>query len=226
MKQTFCWSFRRHVLAGMAALVAVALLAPGLARATSISSGYTITLVQQGDNVVATGSGSIDLTGLELGDAHSESALVLPAVGILFTGATGNADVYTGTFSGPMSFGTGSYGGYASNGNGDLAGIAAAGGQILVPHGYVSGNSLSSSATWDNATFASLGITPGTYVITWGTVAADPSIIIVAMETIATPEPATLVLFASGALCLLALCLIRRGWRIFRRGCDVCNPSV
>jgi hypothetical protein len=33
----------------------------------------------------------------------------------------------------------------------------------------VSGNALSSSATWNNATFASLGMTPGTYVWRWGT---------------------------------------------------------
>jgi len=38
-----------------------------------------------------------------------------------------------------------------------------------VPQGYVSDTPLSSGATWNNATFASLGVTPGTYVWTWGT---------------------------------------------------------
>ena len=39
---------------------------------------------------------------------------------------------------------------------------------LIVPRGYVSGTFLSDSATYSDATFATLGVTPGTYVWTWG----------------------------------------------------------
>jgi len=58
----------------------------------------------------------------------------------------------------------------ASAGSGDLVGLRHRNDPgLLVPRGYVSGAPLSSSATWNNATFASLGVTPGTYEWTWGT---------------------------------------------------------
>jgi hypothetical protein len=37
-----------------------------------------------------------------------------------------------------------------------------------VPPGYVSGNALSDTSTYNGATFARLGVTPGTYVWAWG----------------------------------------------------------
>ncbi|MGH3265858.1 MAG: hypothetical protein ACRDNS_28130 [Trebonia sp.] len=56
----------------------------------------------------------------------------------------------------------------AGNRSGDVAGMFVSDGFVGVTKGYVSGSSLTSSATWDNQTFASLGVTPGSYVWTWG----------------------------------------------------------
>jgi protein with PEP-CTERM/exosortase system signal len=73
-----------------------------------------------------------------------------------------------GQASGPTSFGIGG-GRFANSGNGDLVGIEGIVGFIFVPQGYVSGSPLSDSATYNSATFSSLGVTPGIYEWAWGT---------------------------------------------------------
>src|SRR2546423_4942361 len=59
----------------------------------------------------------------------------------------------------------------ASSGSGDMVGIAAGflGVIISVPTGYVSGSALSDTATYSGTTLGLLGVTPGTYVWSWGT---------------------------------------------------------
>jgi hypothetical protein len=75
-----------------------------------------------------------------------------------------------------MSFGTGRPA-TANCGDRDLAGIDIFGGldaDLGVPQSYVSGNPLLGTSTYDNAIFASLGVTPGTYVWTWGAIGSPP----------------------------------------------------
>jgi len=146
-------------------------------------AGYTVTLQEVGPDVVATGSGAIDLTGLtfvqytgllnpEIGPRGGEGQL-----GGIVTGPTSSSvDRYfdNETSSGPTSFGSGGLT-LASSGSGHMVGTsttcfgAECGRFIFVPRGYVSGTFLSNSATWSGKTFATLGVTPGTYVWTWGT---------------------------------------------------------
>jgi len=134
------------------------------------AQAFTITLEQMGLNVVATGSGAINLTGLSfLASGTQGGAILQPPIGAIVTGTTDSANVtFFSGFSGPTSFGSGN-GDIASSGSGDRVGIVGLFGQLSVPDGYVSGAALLSSATWNNATFASLGVTPGTYTWTWGT---------------------------------------------------------
>ena len=58
---------------------------------------------------------------------------------------------------------------------------------LTVPTGYVSGNALSDSATYSGNTLAALGVTPGTYVWTWGTTANQKF----TLEIPPLPPPAT-----------------------------------
>ena len=135
------------------------------------AQAYTVTLEQVGPNVVAIGSGALDPTGLDkLRFPFAAAPAIRPDFGVIVTGSgiltDQLADHYTGAITGPSSFGSGGFM-LATTGTGDIVGIG--GVQLLVPFGYASGTLLSGSATFNNATFSSLGVTPGTYVWTWGT---------------------------------------------------------
>jgi len=136
-------------------------------------AGYMVTLQQVGSNVVATGTGAFDLTGLTNGGATGNVPAILPAVAFIVTGLSNDGTIYggSGVITGPSSFGSGGLT-LASSGTGDLVGLETNNGTfgdfIIVPQGYVSGTSLSDSATYLNATLSTLGVTPGIYEWTWG----------------------------------------------------------
>jgi len=180
------------------------------------ASPYVVTLDQVGANVVATGSGELDLVGLTgyLSGWTSAPADMWPLRGYINTGPTTSVplDAYTG-FTGPTSYGSGG-GGVASTGSGpsfEIWGNAAGYGLPLlwVPAGYTSGTAVSDTATYDSTTLAALGATPGTYVWTWGGDPPDQSFTLVVGQT---PIPAALPLFATG---LGAMGLF--GWRRKRK---------
>jgi VPDSG-CTERM motif len=131
---------------------------------------YTVTLEQVGSNVVATGSGAFNLTGLTFQNNFNDAPPQIQAnFSLLITGPGGaNQSQYVG-FTGPTNFGSGDLV-MADTGSGDGVGIVGSGSNtfLIVPQGYISGTALSSSATWNNTTLASLGVTPGIYVWIWG----------------------------------------------------------
>jgi hypothetical protein len=193
-------SFSRFVLPCMTATLV--LFAAGIARAGSI---FTVTLTQVGPNVVATGSGAIDLTGLTSFGSAFASPELYPAHGIIGTGPSGTIDQYSGS-SGPFSFGPGSAA-FPTSTSGDSVFLEDFGLDIDVPQGYVSGTILSSSATFDSATLASLGVTPGTYTWTWDSGANS---FVLQVPTPPVPEPGTLQLLVAGTMWMAGLWLGRK----------------
>jgi hypothetical protein len=163
---------RTHSLITLLCAASASLLIIG----SPAQAGYIVTLTQVGPNVVATGSGAIDLTGLFLfaPNGFGEQAFLDPSSGFISTGpaspVTVLGDGYDGPVVGPTSFGSGFFT-LANSGSGDF--VAFSFGMPVstlgVPSGYISGSALSDSATYNGATFASLGVTPGTYEWTWGT---------------------------------------------------------
>jgi len=95
-------TFVKHLI-GAAALV-VATLISGTSQA-----GYIVTLTQEGTTVVASGSGTIDLTDLTVKFHGGVRAEITPSLGFILTGPTSDftpLPAHTG-FSGPSSFGPG-----------------------------------------------------------------------------------------------------------------------
>jgi hypothetical protein len=89
-----------------------------------------------------------------------------------------------------------------------LAGLYGYGHFIYVPAGYVSGTQLSDTDTFNGATFASLGITSGTYTYTWG---SGPTADTATVMTIASvPEPSTWAAILGGFGILGAVQRFRR----------------
>jgi hypothetical protein len=166
-------------------------------------AAYIVHLTQEGSDVVATGSGTIDLAGLSVAGPGvlSQNGEILPSAGDIATGPADvpltPLDVYTG-FTGPTSFGDGGDTD-ADSGSGDTVGLAKSSFSfgvpvLFVPKGYISGSVLSDTSTYDGASFASLGATPGTYKWAWGSGADADSFTL----KIGVPEPSTWVMMLAG----------------------------
>lgn len=145
--------------------------AAALVACISSHAAYTINISQVGLDVIASGSGSINTSGLPL-VASATYPLVHGNMALLYIGGAppgGSAIEVSsgGSVVGPTSFGTSLFI-YSDAASGRLVGIIGAEQKLFVPPGYVSGTLMSSSATWNGQTIAGLGITPGAYTWTWG----------------------------------------------------------
>ena len=158
--------FSKHLYAlAIAGVVSIAI--PNTTQA-----GLTFELQEVGSNVVLSyvSGGSIDLTGLGTGSTSASTiGKVSPSFFIFASGSSGY-DWYTWSWVSPVpsNFGSGSYLASSSDSGGFL-GFGAGGGvgALAVPVNYSSGPiNISSTSTWTGQSFATMGITAGTYVWT------------------------------------------------------------
>jgi hypothetical protein len=196
-------SFPKQI--GGAATLGVAILMGSGLSAPPAQAAFVVTLAQDGTNVVATGSGTIDLAGLSFSTSGAGIAAIVPLDGLINVGpASLEPASYFDGVSGPFGFGSGPALTYASTGGGDAVGLFAD--SLYVPEGYVSGSALADSSTYDNQTLSSLGLTPGVYVYTFGS-GADADRFTV--DILAVPEPASALLLGP-PLGFVMLLLARR----------------
>ncbi|MGH9448407.1 MAG: hypothetical protein ACRD3O_22220 [Terriglobia bacterium] len=132
-------------------------------------------------------------------------AQIQPRYGIIATGSTSGSPSYQYTgISGPASFGNGSYT-PASSATGNAVAVVGTDHYLWLPvYGPPASMSFSGTATFDGQTFASLGITPGTYTWTWDN-GANSFVVDVPS---AAAEPGSLLLL--GIVLLAGLWLERR----------------
>src|SRR6266550_8032670 len=89
------------------------------------AQAYTVMLEQIGANVVGTGSGALNFIDLNFDSFLHTNAQINPSGGTILTGLQDQVfseDIYTGSITGPTSFGSGGLTN-ASSGSGFLVGI-------------------------------------------------------------------------------------------------------
>ncbi len=154
-----------------------------------------------GGDVVITATGSYDISGLTLIQSDvaflSNETGVDPADGTLFF-LTSTTDIYEGVTSVP-SFGTGAYA-LADSVSGDTFGVMS-NGRLQVTSGAGVTGMVNSQMTFNNASFASLGMAEGTYQWLWST----DSLTLTVGAPAPIPVPAGLPLFLCGLGGLAAL---------------------
>jgi hypothetical protein len=153
-------------------------------------ASFVLVISQSGTDVVANGSGTLNLTGLAFFNNPTQFARTVPSSALVVAGLTASADDYQDFSYTSDSFGPGNSLFVASSATGDIVGFGA--GFLIVPHSYVSGNPLSDTATWQNQTLGSLGLAIGTYQESWGT--DNFTLVVLA------PEPSSLLLLGAGVL--------------------------
>ena len=211
--------FRRHCHTGgrAAAQRIVALLAFLLAGVSPSAQGAVIVdAIETGGpsgDVVFSGSGSLNL------DAWTRAAVDGEDFGRIDPPRRFNVgpvpsvpvDRYQDAvnFDGPSNFGLAGDS-LGSSGSGDIFGLLFADplpvSGLIVPDGYTSGDPLSGSTTYDNETFASLGVDIGSYTWTWGSGDSADSITLNIV-----PEPGTAALLGLGVAGLGVVGRSRRG---------------
>jgi hypothetical protein len=177
-------------------------------------ASYVINVFQAGTNVVASGAGSINDGGLG-GPLYGGSLVgyVDASRGQMVIG-TGITGLWFGTLSSTTTFGDGGLA-FPDVSLGYSVGFDFIDGFIALPYyGYGLAGLGKSISVYDNQTIASLGLTPGQYVLSWGTGLDADSLTLNIGSLHAVPEQATWVMMIMGFGAIGAVMRQRRRIRV------------
>ncbi|WOI52921.1 hypothetical protein [Parvularcula sp. LCG005] len=193
--------FRKRLIAGLAMLTGLI---------SNAHAALNIVMVENASGVTISYSGSIDLTDANMiglaSFAGNFSGLNPSSASLALTVVTSGTsiDSVAYTITGPASFGSGTntfqFNQLAVTGTEGFS-LAGAAGVFFLAEGYASGSMMTGVTTFMGATFASLGLTPGTY--TW-LLPSDQ----INMTIGSVPLPGAALLFAQ---------VFAAGWLVQRR---------
>lgn len=172
-------------------MAAVAALA-----SSSADAAVTISIVQDGANVVSSASGTFDtaLSSAIGGPTSVYTLALVPSIGFDITGASGGSISFY-SLTGPASFGAGGVTEFDTT-SGLPVGLNVASGVFFLSSSYVSNSAIASSGTINNATLAGLGLATGVYQYTVGGNALTINVGQSAPGSV--PEPATWAMMLLG----------------------------
>ena len=190
---------------GVRPAAVVAGLALGLGSGAA-NAAYMFDFSETSSGVFETGSGSLDLSGLVFSNDTPDVAATQPNRPRNAIGASATVSIYEANFFSNNPFGTNSTVN-ATSGSGSFVSLAP---DIYthafeVPSGYLSGTQLgNSTAFYAGYTFATLGLTPGSYTYNYETSNGRDSFTVnVTLSSV--PLPASAPMFGAALLGLAGL---------------------
>jgi PEP-CTERM putative exosortase interaction domain len=202
---------------------ALAVVSSGLLHSAT-DAAMIVTIEQQGADVVASYTGSIDLTGMffvTVGSASNNAIRPSSGVALFQNGVATKANI---TLQGgnpwtvaPTAFGTSSIVFHADSVSipaGNAFGFQGTG--FFVEPSYVSGTTISGSMTFENVTLASMGINAGDGIMNATFSSGDT----LTVNAAVVPEPTSIAFLATGGLAVGVVAAARRRRRMHRSaGC-------
>jgi hypothetical protein len=155
----------------------------------------TVVIEEQGADVVMSASGTINLNGLGSVTNGTCNSGINAFTGLAVAGGSNvPCDFYA--IPSPTPSPRAGFGGAvdgvstATSGTG-IAGTAGTANAptVTLPSGYISGGSISASATFAGTDLATLELTPGTYTVSWGSGADADSVVVEIRAPSATASP-------------------------------------